>query len=128
MCGIVGYKGKQQPKEFLIEGLKNLEYRGYDSSGIALKNDDSIQIILGEVCTGKNIDIVLGVELMGIHSGDNQLSFFCRLQRSGDHPVHGEEHNQGNQNDHNGLNMITCGMLLTGIIQSNHRYECPLLP
>ena len=45
MCGIVGYKGKQQPKEFLIEGLKNLEYRGYDSSGIALKNDDSIQII-----------------------------------------------------------------------------------
>ena len=45
MCGIVGYKGKQQPKEFLIEGLKNLEYRGYDSSGIALKNDEDIQII-----------------------------------------------------------------------------------
>ena len=45
MCGIVGYKGKQQPKNFLLEGLKNLEYRGYDSSGIALKNDDEIQII-----------------------------------------------------------------------------------
>ena len=45
MCGIVGYKGKQQPKDFLLEGLKNLEYRGYDSSGIALKNDDEIQII-----------------------------------------------------------------------------------
>lgn len=45
MCGIVGYKGKQQPKEFLIEGLKNLEYRGYDSSGIALKDGDNIQII-----------------------------------------------------------------------------------
>lgn len=45
MCGIVGYKGKQQPKDFLLEGLKNLEYRGYDSSGIALKNEDEIQII-----------------------------------------------------------------------------------
>lgn len=45
MCGIVGYKGKQQPKEFLIEGLKNLEYRGYDSAGIALKNAEEIQII-----------------------------------------------------------------------------------
>ena len=45
MCGIVGYKGKQQPKKFLLEGLKNLEYRGYDSSGIALKNNNQIQII-----------------------------------------------------------------------------------
>ena len=45
MCGIVGYKGKQQPKDFLLEGLKNLEYRGYDSSGIALKDGKEIQII-----------------------------------------------------------------------------------
>ena len=45
MCGIVGYKGKQQPKNFLLEGLKNLEYRGYDSSGIALKDGKEIQII-----------------------------------------------------------------------------------
>ena len=45
MCGIVGYKGKQQPKKFLLEGLKNLEYRGYDSSGIALKDGKEIQII-----------------------------------------------------------------------------------
>lgn len=45
MCGIVGYKGKNNPKEFLLEGLKNLEYRGYDSAGIALKKDNDIQII-----------------------------------------------------------------------------------
>lgn len=45
MCGIVGYVGEQHPKEFLIEGLKKLEYRGYDSSGIAIKNNDTIQII-----------------------------------------------------------------------------------
>ncbi len=45
MCGIVGYKGNKSPKEFLLEGLKCLEYRGYDSAGIALKNDKDIQII-----------------------------------------------------------------------------------
>lgn len=45
MCGIVGYKGKKNPKEFLIGGLKNLEYRGYDSAGIALKGGGDIQII-----------------------------------------------------------------------------------
>ena len=45
MCGIIGYKGKKHPKEILLSGLKNLEYRGYDSAGIALKNDSDIQII-----------------------------------------------------------------------------------
>ena len=35
MCGIVGYFGKRPAKDFLIEGLKRLEYRGYDSAGVA---------------------------------------------------------------------------------------------
>ena len=35
MCGIVGYVGKNNAKDVLISGLKSLEYRGYDSSGIA---------------------------------------------------------------------------------------------
>ncbi len=38
MCGIVAYTGKQAAREVLIEGLKRLEYRGYDSSGIAILN------------------------------------------------------------------------------------------
>ena len=45
MCGIIGFKGKRHPKEILLNGLKNLEYRGYDSAGVALKNDDDLQII-----------------------------------------------------------------------------------
>lgn len=36
MCGIVGYLGSQDPKKVIIEGLKKLEYRGYDSAGIAV--------------------------------------------------------------------------------------------
>ena len=39
MCGIVAYVGQQAAREVLIEGLKRLEYRGYDSSGIAILND-----------------------------------------------------------------------------------------
>ena len=45
MCGIIGYIGNRNTKEVLVAGLKNLEYRGYDSSGIAIKNDSQIQII-----------------------------------------------------------------------------------
>lgn len=40
MCGIVGYIGFKDCKDILINGLKKLEYRGYDSSGIAIKSDD----------------------------------------------------------------------------------------
>ena len=45
MCGIVGYVGEQHPKEILIDGLKKLEYRGYDSSGIALLGEKGVQIL-----------------------------------------------------------------------------------
>ena len=40
MCGIVGYIGQSDAFPILIEGLKKLEYRGYDSAGVALVNDD----------------------------------------------------------------------------------------
>ena len=40
MCGIVGYMGKREAFPILIKGLKRLEYRGYDSAGVALINDD----------------------------------------------------------------------------------------
>ncbi|MBR2711370.1 MAG: glutamine--fructose-6-phosphate transaminase (isomerizing) [Bacilli bacterium] len=45
MCGIVGYVGEQHPIKILLDGLKCLEYRGYDSSGIVLQNNDECQII-----------------------------------------------------------------------------------
>jgi len=38
MCGIVAYVGPRQAHEVIIKGLKRLEYRGYDSTGIALLN------------------------------------------------------------------------------------------
>ena len=45
MCGILGYVGKKEVVEVLLDGLKALEYRGYDSAGIALLNKDEVQVI-----------------------------------------------------------------------------------
>ncbi len=44
MCGIVAYLGKKVAQPILIEGLKRLEYRGYDSAGVALLNHNSINV------------------------------------------------------------------------------------
>ena len=45
MCGIVGYIGKKEIIPILMEGLHSLEYRGYDSSGIALHKGNSLNVI-----------------------------------------------------------------------------------
>lgn len=44
MCGIVGYLGNGDTKNLLLNGLKELEYRGYDSAGIAILDDKSMQV------------------------------------------------------------------------------------
>ena len=44
MCGIVGYKGKDEACDILIEALKRLEYRGYDSAGIAIWHNGKIEV------------------------------------------------------------------------------------
>lgn len=55
MCGIVGYIGPKNCVPIILEGLKRLEYRGYDSAGIALVNDGRITV---EKCAGKVADLV----------------------------------------------------------------------
>ena len=48
MCGIVGYVGKEQAAPILLEGLTKLEYRGYDSAGIAVRDGDSAPVTVKE--------------------------------------------------------------------------------
>lgn len=55
MCGIVGYIGKQDSSQIVLEGLKNLEYRGYDSWGIAVNDRKGIEVFkkVGEIDISK---------------------------------------------------------------------------
>lgn len=68
MCGIVGYTGPQSAITPLIEGLRRLEYRGYDSAGIALGTPGSLFI---EKRAGKlgNLESALPANLPTVHSG-----------------------------------------------------------
>jgi glucosamine--fructose-6-phosphate aminotransferase (isomerizing) len=59
MCGIVGYIGKRQAYTIIMNGLKRLEYRGYDSAGIALYNGKEIQLCKTK---GKVVDLEKRVE------------------------------------------------------------------
>jgi len=45
MCGIIGYVGSRECKQLLVQGLERLEYRGYDSSGLALLEDDGLEYV-----------------------------------------------------------------------------------
>ena len=70
MCGIVGYIGKQQAYPILIKGLRRLEYRGYDSAGVALINENSELNVykakgkvdnLTEYCSDKDVTGCIGI-------------------------------------------------------------------
>ena len=45
MCGIVGYAGKRSAQDVLLDGLEKLEYRGYDSAGVALAQEGGIRVV-----------------------------------------------------------------------------------
>jgi len=45
MCGIVGYFGKRKASEILVDGLRRMEYRGYDSAGVACLHDGVIGLV-----------------------------------------------------------------------------------
>ena len=45
MCGIIGYVGKQKAAPFILEGLKRLEYRGYDSTGVAILQNGAFSVL-----------------------------------------------------------------------------------
>ena len=48
MCGIIGYVGSDEVVPIILDGLKRLEYRGYDSAGMAVLGADGLQILRAE--------------------------------------------------------------------------------
>ena len=45
MCGIIGYVGQRPAKDLLLNGLERLEYRGYDSAGLALREEEGLDYL-----------------------------------------------------------------------------------
>ena len=98
MCGIIGYIGEKNPVDILINGLKSLEYRGYDSAGIALKNNDEVEVIKS---IGKIVNLEEKINKGGLtfywgtdpsadslHIGHlSSLLTAKRLEMGGHHPI-----------------------------------------
>jgi len=123
MCGIVGYIGTKNTSEILIDGLKELEYRGYDSAGIAILDNDKIEVYkaLGKIinleekishneCTlvQDNLSIGIGHTRWATHGKPTELNA---------HPHLGEY----SYVVHNGI-IENYKELKTELIQSGHKF------
>jgi glucosamine--fructose-6-phosphate aminotransferase (isomerizing) len=93
MCGIVGYLGTNEAVPILLKGLKRLEYRGYDSAGIAVINENGIEVVK-EVGKIRNLETILATKqpkgVIGIghtrwatHGQPNQVNAHPHSDQSG---------------------------------------------
>jgi glutamine---fructose-6-phosphate transaminase (isomerizing) len=93
MCGIVAYIGKKEAYPILIKGLKRLEYRGYDSAGVALLNDTGIRMYkrqgkvsnLEEFATGSDVTGYAGIghTRWATHGAPNDINAHPHMTTSG---------------------------------------------
>ena len=95
MCGIVGYFGYRDAKSIIVKGLKRLEYRGYDSAGIALYDGSDIKIIKtkgkvsdleDKIAAKKNANGSLGIghTRWATHGVPNDINSHPHRSNSGD--------------------------------------------
>ena len=96
MCGIVGYIGKEQAAPILIEGLSRLEYRGYDSAGVAVfdrkagtlavhKAKGRLQVLSDQLHGGVDLDSTVGVghTRWATHGAPSDINSHPQVSRSG---------------------------------------------
>lgn len=94
MCGIVGYTGFRQAYPVVLKGLKRLEYRGYDSSGVAMVQPDGLALLkkkgkvaeLEEFAIGKNLasQICIGHTRWATHGEPSDRNAHPHLSQSGE--------------------------------------------
>ena len=94
MCGIVGYLGKKSSYEILINGLKRLEYRGYDSAGIALLGNKEISVFkkkgkvndLEQIISNDSFTSTIGIghTRWATHGEPNDVNAHPHVSNSGD--------------------------------------------
>ncbi len=120
MCGIVGYIGNKQACEIILKGLKRLEYRGYDSAGVALLNGDlrvykkqGKVLDLEESLEGKNIEgtIGMGHTRWATHGEPNDKNAHPHQSPTGDLSV-----------IHNGI-IENYATLKEGLLQRGHTFK-----
>lgn len=92
MCGIVGYIGTEDAKEILLKGLEKLEYRGYDSAGIAVMSEKGVQVFKekGRIADLRKIvdadllaDIGIGHTRWATHGAPSQINAHPHQSASG---------------------------------------------
>ncbi len=121
MCGIVGYLGKQDATEILINGLKRLEYRGYDSAGIAVMNGQGVHVIK-EV--GKIINLENAVSTTSI-SGNIGIGHTRWATHGEPNQINAHPHSDGTGNIvliHNGI-IENYSSLKKMLVEKGHKFE-----
>ncbi|MDN7228772.1 glutamine--fructose-6-phosphate transaminase (isomerizing) [Planococcus sp. N064] len=109
MCGIVGYIGENDSKEILLKGLERLEYRGYDSAGIAVRNGKGITVFKEK---GRIADLraVVEDEVMGTSGiGHTRWATHGKPNRVNAHP---------HQNDSDRFTLVH-----NGVIENYHHIQ-----
>ena len=81
MCGIVGYVGDGQAAPVLLQGLEKLEYRGYDSAGVAVYDGTSLQVVKAKGRLKILNDMIDGGKSL---PGDPRRAFRRQLPSSGE--------------------------------------------
>ena len=113
MCGIIGYIGKKDCKEILLKSLKKLEYRGYDSSGVVLIENNNYKIIK---CAGRISNLE---EKLNLEKGNNS-SIGIGHTRWATHGINSDT----NAHPHYGE---TCILVHNGIIENHKELKEDLL-
>jgi len=98
MCGIVGYIGDRPVQEVLLEGLRKLEYRGYDSAGISILNDgafesvravgnlDALDVALAELAPAEGAPVALAERAPTTGIGHTRWATHGRVNEANAHP------------------------------------------
>ena len=95
MCGIVGYIGDKEPTKIVLEGLKRLEYRGYDSAGLATLRNGEINITraVGSVDKLEMINLANNSKDKGICIGHTRWATHGAPEERNSHPHRSNDHN-----------------------------------
>ena len=121
MCGIVAYIGSQQAYDVIIKGLKRLEYRGYDSAGIALHNKSSLNIYKKQ---GKVSDLESHINGQDV-SGSIGIGHTRWATHGPPNDVNAHPHTSGNENFslvHNGI-IENYSVIKKELTQRGHEFK-----